>query len=242
MLYCSVLFSTVLAGLVQSVTGFGAGVVMLMVFPYFLDMLHAPALSTAIVVGSAASIAWKFRKQIDFRLVLPMAAIYLSMSTAMIMLAKCLDLDLLTMAFGVFLIVLSVYYLKFSKSITLHPTLATTVFCAVVSGICGGLFGIGGPLLALYYLATSKGKQAYIANIQTTFFITNTVNTVTRICNGIYTLDLFPLTLLGLAGISVGNFFGLRILDRINIDRMRTAIYIFIGISGILNVLEYVIP
>ena len=152
------------------------------------------------------------------------------------------SLDLLTMAFGIFLIVLSVYYLKFSKSITLRPTLTTTILCAAVSGVCGGLFGIGGPLLALYYLATSKGKQAYIANIQTTFFITNTVNTITRICNGIYTLDLFPLTLLGLAGISVGNFFGLRILDRINIDRMRTAIYIFIGISGVLNVLEYVFP
>ena len=239
MIYCAVLISTALAGLVQSVTGFGAGVVMLMVFPYYLDMLHAPALSTAIVVGSAASIAWKFRKQVNLRLVIPIAAVYLCLSISSITVAKRLNLDLLSMAFGVFLILLSAYYLCFSKSIALRPSLATTIVCGAVSGLCGGLFGVGGPLLSLYFLASSEDKKSYIANIQTVFFITNTTNTITRIFHGIYTLDLLPLTLLGLVGISIGNMCGLRILDRINIDRMKTIVYIFVGISGVLNVLEY---
>jgi len=239
MIYLAVLIATALSGLVQSVTGFGAGVVMLMVFPRFLDMLHAPALSTAIVMGSAATIAWKFRKQADLRLVLPVAAAYLCLSTTSITAAKHLDLELLSMAFGVFLILLSIYYLRFSKSITLRPTPAAAILCGAASGLCGGLFGVGGPLLSLYLLAASDGKQSYIANIQTVFFITNTTNTITRVCNGIYTAELLPLTLLGLAGISIGNVCGLRVLDRIDIQRMKTIVYLFVGVSGALNVLEY---
>jgi len=239
MVYCAVFCSAILAGVVQTLTGFGSGVVMLMFFPYFFNMLQAPALATAIVIVFTYGIVWKFRKHLNLRLVVPVALIYLSTSVSSILIAKKLDLDLLSAAFGVFLILLSLYYLLPIKTIEFNPTPLNTVLCVAAAGLCGGLFGIGGPLMAVYFLSVTKTKESYLANLQGVFCMTNVVNTTTRVLSGIYTLDLIPFTLLGFVGITAGRLGGQKLLDRIDADRMRTIIYIFVGISGVLNVAEH---
>ena len=68
--------------------------------------------------------------------------------------------------------------------------------------------------------------------------MTSVVNLITRIANGIYTLNLLPLTLVGLAGILVGKVIGLKILNRLEPDRIRRIVYAFVGISGVITVLK----
>ena len=110
---------------------------------------------------------------------------------------------------------------------------------ALAAGVCGGLFSIGGPLLSIYFLAMFPSKRSYLANLQTLFVFTNLINTATRIYCGIYTWALVPLTLVGIVGVNVGKGIGLRILDRIDIRWMKRMVYIFIGISGVLTLIDH---
>jgi len=176
---------------------------------------------------------------VEARKALPMAAAYVLMSTIAINLARGLDLERLTAVFGLFLILLSAYYLFVPGGMSVGTSLAAGLPWAVAAGVTGGLFSIGGPLLVIYFLNASKSKESYIANLQMIYLCSNFFNTLTRTIHGIYTWELVPLTLLGIVGINLGKVAGLRVLDRIDIARMKKLVYLLIGISGIINVAEY---
>ena len=73
-------FGAILAGAIQSITGFGAAVVLMMILPHFLDMIVSPALSSSICVGLTAVLFWKFRKKMDWRICLAPTALYMTAS------------------------------------------------------------------------------------------------------------------------------------------------------------------
>ena len=64
MMWIAVFLIAAMGGVVQAVTGFGAGVVMMLVLPNFFDLLTAPALSSAIALALNTSLAFRFRKYI----------------------------------------------------------------------------------------------------------------------------------------------------------------------------------
>jgi len=219
------------------VTGFGAAVFLMLFIPYFFDMIAAPAVASAITMGLSLTLAWKFRAHIRFGCCLLPTIAYLIFSTTSIRLAKQLDLEFLSAAFGVFLIILAVYLFVFSERITMQANRRTAVACAVISGISSGFFGIGGPLMAVYFISAIEEKKAYIGTIQFLFAFTNTVNLMMRIANGIFTIELVPAVILGFVGITIGKLAGLRILDKIDPGKIKKLVYAFVGISGVLSLL-----
>ena len=230
---------TTVSGLVQSLTGFGAGIVMMLLLPSFFNMLQAPALSCAICLGLTAPMAWKFREHIRPKLVLPPLIAYEVGAITTLNVVSHLDLGFLGIAFGVFLIVLSIYFLFFSKSAKVKPTLGSAAVCGILAGICNGLFGIGGPMMAIYFLAITDTKESYSGNQQCLFFITTIINLIIRIHKGFYTLELIPATLIGMVGIGLGMRIGLKILSRINSNVLRKIIYAFVGVSGLLTLFDH---
>lgn len=205
--------------------------------PRFFDMMAAPAATSAITLGLSLTLAWKFRKHIKLKSCLFPVLVYLLFSTASISFARKLNLEYLSVAFGVFLVVLSIYFFVFSERITVRANRKTAAVCAMISGVTSGFFGIGGPLMAVYFISAIEDKESYIGTIQFLFAVNNVVNLLMRIANGIFTIDLLPVTILGFAGITIGKFAGLCILDRINPGRIKKLVYAFVGISGILSLL-----
>lgn len=218
-------------------TGFGAAVFMMLFIPHFFDMITAPAVTSAITMGLSLTLAWKFRNHIRWKCCLLPTVVYLIFSTTSISLARKMNLEYLSLAFGVFLIALAIYLFVFSEKITMQANQKTAVACAMISGITSGFFGIGGPLMAVYFISAIDDKNAYIGTLQFLFAFTNTVNLLTRIANGIFTVDMLPAVALGFAAITVGKLAGLRILDKINPGRIKKLVYAFVGISGILSLL-----
>lgn len=230
-----VFLAPIVAGIIQAVTGFGAGIFMMVFFPFFFPILNASALSASISLVGTCSLSWHYRKQSEWKLTLLPSAIYIAASSASILLAPYLPTDLLKRTFGFFLILLSIYFLTISGKLQIKASLLSATVCATLSGIVGGLFGIGGPPMVIYFLAALNDKEKYLGTIQLFFFITGIYTLVFRIINGIYTLDLIPYTLIGVAGIMVGKKFGTKIVDRINADTMKKLVYAFLGFAGLTN-------
>ena len=238
MILLSVILAAAVAGLVQSVTGFGGAVVMMLVLPHFFSIPAASSIASAVCLGLNLVLLVKFRRYLDWRLWLLPTLPYLVTSTAAIRAVGQLDLRLLSAVFGGFLVVLAGYFFLFADRVSVQPTRRTAILCGGISGVTSGLFGIGGPLLSLYFLPASGSKERYTANLQCSFFVTNLLNMFTRLSEGIMTADLIPLILVAFLAINVGKEVGLRILGRLNEEKLRRLVYLFVGLSGLLTLLQ----
>jgi len=241
MAWLAVLFGAFVGGATQTMMGFGASVVMMLIYPYFFGLTVAPSINTSVCLFLSGSVAWQKRDKIHWKTVLPAAAIFSVLSVFSIQMLGRLNLRVLALAFGAFLVFISLFYLLLDKRAQLRGTPLTMVVCSAVSGVFGGLFGVGGPLMAVYFLSVSNDTEEYTANIQGLFFFTNLVSLTTRILKGLYTVPLLPYTIVGVLGVMGGKFLGLRLQGRMSLDKLRKAVYAFVGLCGVLNIVTELI-
>ena len=241
MTYVIVALAALAAGAVQTVTGFGAAVVMMLALPRIFGVVTASAVSTSICVALSGLLAWKFRHKTDFKFIVLPIIVFGICSIVIINLIPSLDLHMVGVLFGAFLLALSVYNLFFAKNPSLRPTRAVVLACSALSGLFSGLFSIGGPMMALCLLPCAKDHEQYVGNMQTLFVVTNLINIAARLAKGLYTVNLLPYTIVGAAFILIGKEFGLRFARRLNIELIKKAIYVFVGISGAMTLVENLI-
>lgn len=230
--------SSAAAGVVQALTGFGAGIVQMLFFPMLVPILSASSLSGAISLMLAVGMAWQYRKHIRKELLIAPAIFYALASALVLSLADLIDTTVMLKIFGAFLIVLSVYFLFFSGKIRVKANVTTAAVCATISGIVGGLFGIGGPPMVIYYLSAMEDKREYLGTIQAFFCFTNVYTLIVRLIKGYYTADLLLPTAVGIAAILLGQLIGGKIQAKINGDTMRKLVYAFLGVTGVINLLK----
>lgn len=236
-----VLLMSVCAGVVQTVTGFGAGIVLISVLPAFFGVTAGAAVNTSVSLALSAVLAYQYRKHVNFPLILPLTVPFVITSSLSIYLVSGIDTKRLGIAFGFFLLALSLFFLIFSEKITLPKAWPFAVLYGLLSGVFSGLFSVGGPLIALYLLETSGDRDRYIANTQMLFFIIDAVNMLNRCITGLYTVSLIPFTLAGLAGILAGKRLGLSVAGKITPAVLKKAAYVFVGIAGLLTIRKYIL-
>ena len=241
MVWLAVGLASLVGGMVQTVTGFGAGVILIMILSRFFELTEAASLNTAICAALSLSLTWQFRKEIRWKLLLVPEIPYLIASVLIIRVISAINMTALAVGFGLFLIALSVFFFFFEKRIHLRGTLPTALVCGGISGVFSGLFGVGGPLMALYFVAIMPNRVAYVASLQCFFLLSNMISIPTRLAEGLYSLSLVPMTLLGIAGILCGKHLGLRIADRLDGAKLKTIIYIFVGISGAVTLIQQIL-
>lgn len=234
-----VTLAALVAGVVQTVTGFGAGIIMMLFFPLFLPILKASALSTLITLYLTISLTIQLRRSADRGSILLPLFIFFVTSAAAIRLASTMETRLLSLIFGFFLVALALYFSVAAKSIRLQATHKNCAICAALSGCASGFFGISGPPMVIYYLAAlGDDKTRYLATTQLFFCLSSLYTTGVRIAHGIITPDLLPLALCGMLGIFFGKRIGLAVLSRIDADTMKRFIYIFLALAGVITVVK----
>jgi uncharacterized membrane protein YfcA len=112
------------------------------------------------------------------------------------------------------------------------PLIIMVIF-SIISGFFNGMFGIGGPLMALYFLTISKTKETYLASIQAFFLIDTVIMTSLRFSMGVLDLNSLKYVAVGIIGAVIGTILANRLVRHLNINVMTIFIYIFIGISGL---------
>lgn len=230
--------SSAAAGVVQALTGFGAGIVQMLFFPMMMPLLNASALSGVVTLAQTLGMAWQYRRHIRKDLLVAPAIFYAAASGLALSFADQVDTSVMLKIFGVFLILLSVYFTCFSGRIRVKASMPTAAVCATLSGIVGGVFGIGGPPMVIYYLSALEDKREYLGTIQAFFCFTNTYTLIIRLIKGYYTAELLLPTVIGAAAILLGQLLGGKIQSKINGDTMRKLVYAFLGVTGVINLLK----
>lgn len=228
------------AGFVQSITGFGSSVTMMLAMPWFMDMHTASALSGAATLGITGTMAWKYRKKLRVKSIILPLIVYSLASIAAVNYMTGLDVELLSIVLGCFFIALSLFFLFFSAKLKLRDSVASAVICSAAAGIISGLFSIGGPLMTLYFISVTEDRDDYLARSQVMYFITGSIILISRVFKGFYTVSLIPLTLLGLLGVNLGKFIGLRLAGHIRAEAFKKLVYLSVGIAGLITVIEHI--
>lgn len=236
--YLYVFAASIGGSIVQTTTGFGYGIFVMLFFPLFLPLLQSSALSVTISMCLSASLSWKYRRHVDYRCMWLPLVIYIVVSNLAVWLSTQVNIGGLKAYFGLFLILIAAYFTFFSRLIHLKPNPGTATICTTISGAANGFFGIGGPPMVLYFLAVSgEDKLKYLATIQAFFFLTGISNVISRAANGILTSDLLLLVIPGVIGQLIGQFIGVKIIGRIEIEQLKKVIYFFLAVAGLLTFL-----
>ena len=104
----------------------------------------------------------------------------------------------------------------------------------------GGLFGVGGPCLALYMIAVADDEKTYLACLQAVFFLTNFIPTVDRVIRGVFTWEMVPVAIVGSIAALIGQFLGVKIGDKLDPDLTKRIIYICLAVSGLITALQQI--
>ena len=241
MTYAIMALAALAGGIIQPLTGFGSAVILMVAAQYFFDITIAPGVVAAICMFQSGIMAWNRRKSIDLKQILPPIALYTVCSLAVINLLGSMDLHVLTAAFGGFLMLLALYFLFIAKRVSLKPGLAAGMLCSGFSGCCAGAFTVGGPMMALYFVAIARDKDTYVANMQFLFTVTNLTNLAMRAVRGLYGAQYLPVTAVGVIFVLVGMVIGSALSKRMSGDVARQVVYIGVGVSGLVTLLQQIL-
>ncbi|WPC16666.1 sulfite exporter TauE/SafE family protein [Pediococcus inopinatus] len=158
---------------------------LLIFFPAILPIAPAAGIAGLSMLASMVGLTYRYRHEFKFKRVIPPFIIYAAVATWSVHLSSVLDTNVMRMMLGGLLIALYLYFTLVKNSDSRQFPWYVAIGFMIISGFFNGLLGIGGPLMALYFLSLSKSIPEYTANIQGFFLIDAFYINSVRVANGI---------------------------------------------------------
>lgn len=227
------------AAFVQRVSGFGFGIFIMTILPSIMPSYgEATTLSGILAASQSIIIAISMRRYISWRNLIPILITFVIVSYFAIQFITAIEDEILKRILGIILIATSIYFFLFSDKIHVKANLPIQVSMGTLSGLMGGLFAMQGPPAVLYFTASERDKENYIATTQVYFLIGNIMMTIFRAQNGYLTLSVGIGYAYAICAAYMGNLCGKMIFDKISSKTLRKIIYAFIAISGIVALIR----
>jgi len=223
------------ASFVQRTTGFGFGIFIMTMLPFFLPTYgEATTLSGLLAITTSAVIVWRLRKYVTWQRLWPILLSFIVVSTIAIFALTRVEDHILKQILGVALILISIYFAIFSQRIKLPTTKRVQVTAGTLSGLMGGFFGMQGPPAVLYFIQSEPTKEHYMAMTQTYFLIGNVMMTIVRAYNSFLTTTVLTDYCFGLGGVIIGTCLGTYVFRHIPNRIFRYIVYVYIALSGVI--------
>ena len=225
------------ASFVQRVCGFGFGIFIMTMLPYLMPSYgEATTLSGMLSATQSVYILFTHYKYINWKRLIPITITFLIVSFFAIGYVASASESHLKLLLGIILILMGFYFLFINGHIRVKPTVKLQISMGSISGVMGGLFGMQGPPAVLYFLASEKGKEEYLAMAQTYFLIGNVAMTLFRAQHGFLSHAVCYSWLYALVGVLLGSILGKFIFDKISADTLRKIVYVYMILSGIVAI------
>ncbi|MFA6689004.1 MAG: sulfite exporter TauE/SafE family protein [Sphaerochaetaceae bacterium] len=234
----AVFFIALVGSFLQTNIGFGFPILAMIFLPMLFPFSTAVTLCQMIAFVSTAYLSITYRASIRWRVLLPLLLVSLLVGSVVTYLSFSIPQQRLRMILGIALILLSIFFIWFANRIKLKASIASGLSMGVVAGLGNGLFGIGGPPVALYLMASVNEKDQYLATIQAYFLLSNISTIAIRAFNGSIGTEHIPVILIGWVGIGCGTWLGLASFDKLSMDSLKKLVYAFVGVSGLWVVIQ----
>lgn len=222
---------------IQCVSGFGFGIFVMTIFPFFMpSYVTGVTVSQALSMSMSLYLAFTLRKEANLKLLaVPLLGYAVSNAVCVALSLSQSDVVLKKML-GVFLFLLSLYFVFFSDKVKIKPTKTNGVIAGLLSGALSGMFGAGGPPIVIYLLSVTDTPRQYLANIQCFFALSSMYNLSMRVINGMVNQTVINYWLLGLPVVCLGIWIGKKLSKGINAATLKRLVYAFMALSGLVMV------
>ena len=208
------IFATLLSYFIKGLCGFANTLVFTSILSFTENNRSISPVDLVLGYPTNLILVLKERKNIRWKLCLPLAALVLLGNLPGIFFLKNMDTELIKRFFGIVTILLGIEMLfrEFYPK-KMNQSKLLLIFIGILSGILCGLYGIG-ALLSAYISRVTEDMSSFKANICLVFLIEGTFRIILYTVNGIITPDivkqailLYPAMLLALClGIFSGKF------------------------------------
>lgn len=229
-----VMLAVLVGAVVHGISGFAFGIVVLMVLPHFFGYADALALASFTTACVLAYNAFLYRKHIVWRQ-LPLAlVVFICTDFLAVRLLKYVgDNPVLSVLLGVIFIAMAAYLAWGQEKFKIKATTANAVLFNGVGGLLNGLFGVGGPITAVYFLAVSKNKEQYLGTTQMLFFINVTIDFLLRAASGMVSQSILIYGFSSLWCMVAGLLIGKKLFARLNALTLRRIICFLMVLNGL---------
>jgi len=234
------LFLIALAGsFLQTNIGFGFPVLAMIFLPSLFPFPTAVAICQVVAFASTAYLTIRYREHISWSTMLPLLVISLATGALVTIFSWSIAQRSLEMLLGGLLVLISIFSIASKESLRIRPTIGNGAAFGLIAGFGNGLFGIGGPPVAIYLMGGLPTKEAYLATIQCYFLLSNASTIGLRLAHGeVQSRHMLPI-LCGWAGIALGTFTGLKFFRSLSKQNLRIAVHAFVGISGLVIIAKH---
>lgn len=225
------------ASFVQRTVGFGFGIFIMTALPFLMPSYgEAVTLSGLLSLTSATVVMVKYMKFVSWKRLLPVVAAFVIFSTLATAMLDKIEGPSIRVILGIMLVVISLYFSFFKEKLQkiITPTRGWQLGTGTASGLMGGFFGMHGPPVVLYLIASEPDKDHYMGMIQTYAVITNISLLIARGYNGYLTVTVGTTYLYALGGLALGVIAGNWAFKHIPNKLFSYIVYAYIGISGLI--------
>lgn len=229
--FCGIVF---VASVIQGISGFAFGMVVLMVFPYLFGYTKSLVLASLMAAVLVCYNAYLYRKSINWQWVPWWVGVFLVTDLASMLVLKHVGDDpIWYKLMGVIFILMALYLLWGQKVLHVKANKKSLLVLGGGSGLIMGAFGVGGPLMAAFFLEATKNKEEYLGTTQVICVITMALDVVLRVLNGMFSSDLIGFTLLGIVFMVAGLLIARRLVRHMDALTMRRFICLVVMVDGV---------
>ncbi|PSL47070.1 hypothetical protein B0H94_105226 [Salsuginibacillus halophilus] len=227
---------------IQGLSGFGFGLFAMGFLPLLFTLKESTLLVVSLTIVLSFSILLRLYTHIQVKSFLwVLAAAIAGRIGAFFVLSEYGELPVMQPILGIFLCGMVAYlflrrFITTSGRFIKHP--AAPIILGGLAGFAGGVFAIGGPFLVVYFLMLYQDKQAYSANLQASFFITNLFTVIVHGASGHLDTNFLVYFAVGVLCVFLGSSLGLSFFQKISTERVQQ-LALFIVLIAAVNLIIF---
>ena len=227
-----------ISSIVQRVSGFGFGIVMLgfmpLMFSYQDSLIIVSILSILVCIVAFAGIYKDARYDL---LLYPMIFYVISNIICVKFLKDNLQADWRSVL-GIVLILVGLFFAFVMKNISLKANKKYGALFGLLSGCLGGLFGVGGPPMILYVLSLKEiTSREYISTVQLFGLTSCAIDFIIKASYGLVVSEVYIWVLSGIVPLILGIYLGSKIYGKLSAESIKKVVYAIIIADGLMLML-----
>lgn len=239
--FCLLIIISLAGGFLQAGMGMGLGILCMMFFPMLFPLNTAVGLSVAIPIMSNLLLGLIYRKYVHWKTVLSCGIVSAVISVTIATLSLAWNENYVKIGLGLLLVVLAVYFDRYSERIRIKPTAKNGALAGIAGGLGNGLFGLAGPPVGLFFAAAFPDNAAYLGSIQFYFVLINLVAVTTRTVHHAFSLNHIPMIIAGWFASCLGIWLGTRFFEKLPEKTVRRLVYLAIAAGGLNAIVQSII-
>lgn len=217
---------------IQSLSGFGLGLVVMPLLTLFIDVRVASPLMNLIALLTLSIILFYYRKKLEVRAILGLT---IASSLAIpfgVYFLKNMDKTITLTLLGIVVLSYAIYSLVELPLPIIHSHQWGYGF-AFFSGLLSGAYNTGGPPIVIYGSCRRWTPEQFKSNLNFFFFCNVIIVLINHLLQGNFTPEVFNLFILSIPMIFMGLVLGFLLSKKINLLLFRKLVLFLLIMTGL---------